>query len=64
MMYFDLRPGQGVAIEKGKVVITLESRSGNVARLCIQAPPEIDVKRIEKPLTGGRLAQGGLTPQK
>jgi hypothetical protein len=50
LLNIDLRPGQSISI--GSSVITLESKSGQVARLSIVADKSIPVRRV--------MEQGGI----
>lgn len=56
----DLRPGETIAI--GDIaVITLEEKSGKIARIAIEADKSVPVHRMEKPTTAQFAAQGGIT---
>jgi hypothetical protein len=51
LLKIDLKPGEAITI--GNVVVTLEEKSGKLARLSVQADRSIPVKRV----TAG---QGGI----
>lgn len=60
MLKIDLRPGQSLAI--GDAIVTLEAKSGQVARLAVVAPKSIPVKRVsEAPSVAQLAAQHGMT---
>jgi sRNA-binding carbon storage regulator CsrA len=42
----DLRVGESMTIEDGRITVTLEEKSGQRARLRIEAPADVDVHRI------------------
>ena len=59
MLKIDLRPGQSLSI--GDAIVTLESKSGQVARLAVEAPKSIAVKRVsEAPSVAQLAAQQGI----
>ena len=45
MLKIDLRPGESLSI--GDAIVTLESKSGQVARLAVQADKSIPVQRVQ-----------------
>lgn len=60
MLKIDLRPGETVSI--GNIaLITLEEKSGQIARLAIQADRSIPIQRAGKTTVAQIAAQGGLT---
>lgn len=46
MLKIDLRPGEAISI--GDAIVTLESKSGQVARLAVQADKSIPVQRVRQ----------------
>lgn len=59
MLKLDIRVGESVQI--GSAVVTLEQKSGQIARLAIQADKNIPVHRINKTTTAQIAAKGGIT---
>ena len=60
LLKIELRPGEAVSIGD-LAVITLEEKSGKIARIAIEADKAVPVQRIEKPTTAQFAAQGGIT---
>lgn len=58
-LFLDLRIGESVSIDKGRVNITLREKSGQRARLEIQADKSVSV---EKSQPRSNIAAKGLTP--
>lgn len=46
MLKIELRPGEAISI--GNAVVTLEAKSGQVARLSVQADKSIPVSRVRQ----------------
>ncbi len=46
MLKIDLKPGQAIAI--GDAIITLEAKSGQLARLSVQADKSIPVRKVQE----------------
>jgi sRNA-binding carbon storage regulator CsrA len=61
MLRVDLKPGEGVDIEQGRIVIRVEKKSGQQTRLCIDAAKEIAIRRLEENATPVRSARDGLS---
>lgn len=63
MLKIDLKPGQSVAI--GNATITLEEKSGKVARLVINADKSVPIQRIQAATPATIAASGlpGMAPQ-
>ena len=59
-MKIDLRVGESVKI--GDTVITLEDKSGRIARLAIKAPQSVPITRVQQ-ATMASVAKGGLALQ-
>lgn len=60
MLKIDLKPGESVSI--GSIaVVTLEHKSGQIARLAIQAERSVPVQRVQKHTTASIAAKGGIT---
>ncbi len=60
MLKIDLRVGESVKI--GDTVITLEDKSGRIARLAIKAPQSVPITRVQQ-ATMASVAKGGLSLQ-
>ena len=61
-LILELRPGESISIGNGMAVITLESKSGQVARLSVQADKSVPVQR--SPQASGiskMVAEQGIT---
>jgi Global regulator protein family. len=59
MLKLDIKPGESVRI--GDVaVITLEEKSGKVARLSIQADKSVPIRRVNSLTTAQIAAESGL----
>lgn len=54
----DLKPGESIAI--GNATVTLESKSGQIARLVVHADRAIPVHRIDRSNAPARAAAHGL----
>lgn len=61
MLRLDLRPGEGVDIDQGRVVIRLESKSGQTARVAIEANESVKIRHVTDVPTPAQLAQKGLS---
>lgn len=57
MLKLELRVGESVKI--GDAVITLDEKSGKVARLSIEADISVPISRIQ-PSTAAQLAKSGI----
>lgn len=53
----EVRPGESITIGDG-VIVTLEEKSGQIARLSFQADRSIPIKRVEQ--GGSSMARLGL----
>ena len=58
MLKLELRPGESVKI--GDAVVTLEDKSGKVARLAIQADKSVPIVRVQQPMSAAHFAKGGI----
>jgi hypothetical protein len=56
----DLKPGESLSIG-GVAVITLEEKSGKIARIAVQADKSVPVTRVEKPSAAHIAAKMGIT---
>lgn len=61
MLKLDIRVGESVQI--GSAFVTLEAKSGQIARLAIQADKTVPVHRVQKSSTAQIAAKGGLSGQ-
>jgi sRNA-binding carbon storage regulator CsrA len=60
MLRIDLRPGEAIVI--GDAVVTLEDKSGKIARLSVQADKSIPVRRVQEQGTIAKMvAEQGIT---
>lgn len=64
MLRLDLRPGEGVEIDGGRVVLRMEAKSGQIARLAIEAAKEVPIRRLEAESETPRSARHGLSKPK
>ncbi|MEK6244023.1 MAG: hypothetical protein AABM33_05925 [Pseudomonadota bacterium] len=58
---FDLRVGESLAIDGGKVLVTLLEKSGQRARLAFIVAEGIDFVKGKKAKAGAEQAKRGLT---
>lgn len=64
MLKIDLKPGESISIGNGLAVITLESKSGQVARLSVQADKSVPVQRSPVQSSISKMvAEQGITPK-
>lgn len=62
-LYVDLKVGQSMTIDGGRIVITLEAKSGQRAQLRIEADKKVQVQVPRNPVqiqTGAAQALGGI----
>jgi len=57
LLKIDLKVGESVRI--GGAIITLESKSGSISRLSIEAPKDVPIERVQKG-TPASIAKNGL----
>jgi hypothetical protein len=60
LLKIELRPGEAVSIGD-LAVITLEEKSGKIARIAIEADKSVPVQRVDKLTPAQFAAQGGIT---
>ena len=60
MLKLDIRPGESIAIGT-YAVVTLEEKSGKIARLAIDADKSIQVSRIHTKNAASLAASHGIT---
>lgn len=63
MLKMDLRPGESIKV--GSAIITLEAKSGQLARLSIQADKSVPVSRVDQQQGSSAAkiaAENGMTP--
>lgn len=58
MLKIELRPNEAIKI--GDAIVTLESKSGQVARLAVQAPKTVPVQRVQQAPSIAQMAAGGM----
>jgi len=61
MLRLDLRPGEGFELDNGRIVVRMESKSGQIARLAIEARKDVPIKRLDVESTSPRGARDGLS---
>lgn len=62
MLNIELRPGEAIAI--GDAVVRLESKTGQIARLSVQADKSIPVRRVnEQSSIAKMVAEQGIAPK-
>lgn len=59
MLKLELKPGESIKI--GDAIVTLEDKSGKVARLSIQADKSIPIDRVQTHQPPAMAARGGLS---
>jgi hypothetical protein len=61
LLKIDLKPGQAISI--GEAIITLEAKSGQLARLSVQADKSIPVRKLQEqgPSVAKMVAEHGIT---
>ncbi len=61
VLNIDLKPGEAITI--GDVVVTLQDKSGKLARLSVQADKSIPVRRVSEqgPSVAKMVAEHGIT---
>lgn len=58
-LFRDLREGEAVSLDGGRIVVSLEHKSGQRARLKFALQDDVSIERA-KPMTGALQAQQGL----
>jgi hypothetical protein len=54
-LFLDLKIGQSLSIDGGRVVVTLEEKSGQRAKLKFVAEDEVQIQRPQEPIKSGAL---------
>lgn len=63
-LHVELRAGQSVSLDNGRIVVQLMDKSGKVAQLRVTAPPEVSIQRPSQPATSGAAqARNGIMPK-
>ena len=60
MLKLEMRPGESIAIGN-LAIVTLEEKSGKIARLAIQADKSVPVSRVSQNNTATLAASMGIT---
>jgi hypothetical protein len=60
VLKIELKPGEAVSIGD-LAVITLEEKSGKIARIAIEAEKSVPVQRVARPTAAQFAALGGIT---
>lgn len=58
----DLRVGESIRIDNGRVTVRLEEKSGQRARLVFRAEDDVRIEKAGGTLTGAAQAKFGLNP--
>lgn len=58
----DIRVGEGITIDGGRIVVTLEEKSGQRARLRFDAAKDVEIDRV-RPVTNIRAQGLGIVKQ-
>lgn len=61
MLKVDLRVGEGVDIDGGRVVVRVESKSGQKTRLSFEAGKDVPIRKIASAPTPASFARRGLS---
>lgn len=59
MLKMDLRPGESIRV--GDAIITLEDKSGRVARIAFRADKDVPIRRVTQGRAAKVAAEAGLT---
>ena len=59
MLKMDLRPGDSIRV--GDAIITLEDKSGKVARIAFRADKDVPIRRVTQGRAARAAAETGLT---
>ncbi len=59
MLQIDIRVGEQIKV--GEAVLTLEAKSGQTARLAIDAPRSVKIERISQHSPAQMAAAGGIS---
>ena len=63
-LHVELRAGQSVSMDGGRIVVQLMDKSGKVAQLRITAPPNVAIQRPSNTVTSGASqARNGIMPK-
>ena len=62
MLRIDLKVGESIKV--GDTLITLDDKSGKVARLAIEAPKTVPINRVQAGPTAAHFAKSGIGPMK
>lgn len=58
MVKIEIRAGESISIDGGRIVVTLEEKSGQRARLRFDAAQNVNIERVMKPATNNVRAMG------
>jgi metal-dependent HD superfamily phosphatase/phosphodiesterase len=61
VLKLDLKVGEGVDIDSGRVRIKVESKSGQLARLSFEAAKDVLIRKIASVHTPASFARRGLS---
>lgn len=59
MLKMDLKPGESIRV--GDAIITLEEKSGRVARIAFRADKDVPIRRVGQGRAARAAAETGLT---
>lgn len=62
-LFLDLKIGQSISIDGGRIVVSLEEKSGQRAKLKFVADDGVQIHRPQEPVKSGALqAMNGIIP--
>lgn len=56
----DVKVGESISMDGGRIVLTVEAKSGQLARLRLSTIPGVAIDRIHPVKSGADLAKGGI----
>jgi hypothetical protein len=61
MVVIDLRPGEGLDLDNGRIVIHMKQKSGQIAKLAVDCGKDVAIRRLDGVPSPVQLARQGLT---
>lgn len=63
-LHVELRAGQSISMDGGRIIVQLMDKSGKVAQLRITAPPDVAIQRPSSTASSGAdQARHGIMPK-
>ena len=60
-LHIELRAGQSISLDNGRIVVQLMDKSGKVAQLRVTAPPDVSIQRPGPAVSSGAAqARNGI----